>query len=108
MVDSTSRIVAAGDANTTQTFLGNLRMSASGTLDTTYGTNGIDATTPGAIEDAALGSDDRLYVVGYSGRRLVVWLFGPSQRRRVLAVTLCADTALSSLAMRSRLKTFAR
>jgi hypothetical protein len=77
MVDSASRVVAAGDANTSQPFLANLRMSASGTLDTTYGTNGIDATTPGAIEEAALGIDDRLYVAGYSGSRLVVWRFWP-------------------------------
>ncbi len=77
MIDSASRIVAAGDANTTMPFLANLRMSASGTLDTTYGTNGIDSTTPGGIEEAALGNDDRLYVAGYSGTRLVVWRFWP-------------------------------
>jgi len=76
-VDSVSRIVAVGDATTSQTFIANTRSASNGTADSTYATGGVDATTPGGAEEAALGNDDRLYVVGYSGTRLVVWRFWP-------------------------------
>jgi uncharacterized delta-60 repeat protein len=77
-IDSATRIVAAGNAGTSsQTFVATTRASASGTADSTYGTGGTNATTPGAAEDAALGNDDRLYVTGFSGNRLVVWRFWP-------------------------------
>jgi len=66
-----------GNTTTSQTFVAALRAAPNGTADSTFGTAGVNATTSGAGEESALGKDDRLYVVGYSGTRLVVWRFWP-------------------------------
>ena len=77
MVDSQSRIVAAGSvASGTQGYLARTRCMGDGKVDTTYAGSG-SGVTAGAGEAAALGNDDRLYVVGASGTTLTIWRYWP-------------------------------
>jgi uncharacterized delta-60 repeat protein len=77
MIDSQGRIVAAGGASkTSQSYIARTRAAADGTLDGNYGTGGV-GTSIGAGEQAALGNDDRLYVVGSSAGNIAVWRFWP-------------------------------
>lgn len=77
MIDSQGRIVAAGGATkTSQGYIARTRAAANGTLDGNYGTGGVGVSI-GAGEQAALGNDDRLYVVGTSGGNIAIWRFWP-------------------------------
>ena len=76
MIDSQGRIVAFGSVAKIQTYIARTRSAADGTLDGNYGTGGI-ATSLGSGQAAALGNDDRLYVVGSSGGNIAIWRYWP-------------------------------
>lgn len=77
MVDGQGRIVAVGDASkSSQNYAARMRSAADGTLDSNYAGGGIGVTI-GVAEGAALGNDDRLYIVGYTGSNLTIFRYWP-------------------------------